>query len=357
MTTCFSPVCCRSLALLAGCLLTALTGCHAIDLYTVSAGGPVSAELSPPRELSMVSHPTYRIAPPDILQIDALRLVPRPPYRLEAHDVLIIRAIRTIPDQPIAGYHVVEGEGTVNLGPAYGSVRVLGLTIDEATAVVTQHLRKVLQQPIVSIQMARSAGAQEVTGAYFVRPDGTVNLRKYGLVHVAGKTVTETSRALEEHLSVYFDSPQVGVDVLRYASQKYYVVVAGAERGEIIRQFPIYGNETVLDAVGQLGGLSQVSSKTMWLSRATPGDMGVAETLPVDWEGIARGGSTETNYQIFPGDRLYIADDNVVAATNYIGKRTTPIQRLLSISSLGASMTRNLQQLGREYNRFRRGVF
>ena len=352
MTTRRSPIHHESLAVLTACLLAALTGCHAIDLYTPSVEAPVSPELTPPRELSMVSHPTYRVAPPDILQIEALRLVPRPPYRLEAHDVLMIRAVGTLLDHPIADYYLVEGDGTVNLGPAYGSVRVLGLTIDEATAAVTGHLRKLLTQPAVSIQLARSAGAQEITGAYIVRPDGTVNLRKYGLVHVAGKTVTETSRALEQHLSLYFDSPQVGVDVLQYASQKYYVVIAGAGMGESIRWFPIYGNETVLDAIGQLEGLSQVSSKTMWLSRAAPANMGVTQALPVDWEAIARGGSTDTNYQIFPGDRLYIVDDKIVAANTYIGKHTSPIERLLSISAQGTSATANLQQLGREYSRF-----
>ena len=45
------------------------------------------------------------------------------------------------------------------------------------------------------MQLARVSGAQPVTGQYLVGPDGTINLRQYGVVHVAGKTVTEARLA------------------------------------------------------------------------------------------------------------------------------------------------------------------
>ncbi len=339
--------------MLAVCLSATLMGCHAIDLYTPLLQAPVPSELAPPRELSKMSLPTYRIEPPDILQIEVLKLVPRPPYRIETYDVLQIRVLGTILDQPIDGYYLVEGEGIVSLGPAYGTVRVAGMTIDEATAEVTRHLHTVLQQPDVSIQLARSAGTQQITGAYVVQPDGTVNLRLYGAIHVAGKTVIEARQALEQQIAQYFDSPQVAVDVVGYNSKSYYVITAGAEIGESVRRFPISGNETVLDAIGQMQGLSRVSSKTMWVSRATPGGMGCEEVLPVDWVAVARGGVTDTNYQLLPGDRIYIVDDNLVAANNYLTQFTRPITRLLSITSLGASTIRNMQTLGRSYNKDR----
>ena len=59
------------------------------------------------------------------------------------------------------------------------------------------------------MQLARVAGAQPVTGQYLVGPDGTVNLRQYGVVHVAGKTVTEARLAIQKHLSQFLDSPEV----------------------------------------------------------------------------------------------------------------------------------------------------
>jgi polysaccharide biosynthesis/export protein len=124
--------------------------------------------------------------------------------------------------------------------------------------------------------------------------------------------------------------------------------------GDTILSLPITGNETVLDAVAQLEGLSRLSSKTMWLARATPGSMGCAEILPVDWEEITRGGMTDTNYQVLPGDRIYIVDDKLVSSNGYLAKFTTPIERLFNITSLGTSTVQNVQVLGRGYNQNRR---
>jgi hypothetical protein len=75
--------------------------------------------------------------------------------------------------------------------------------------------------------------------------------------------------------------------------------------------------------------------------------------LPIDWDSIVRGGSTETNYQIMPGDRVFIAEDDVVAFSNFLDKMIRPIERVLGVTSLGASTVRNVQTLGRNYNQQR----
>jgi hypothetical protein len=56
-----------------------------------------------------------------------------------------------------------------------------------------------------------------------------------------------------------------------------------------------------------------------------------------------------------PGDRIFIAEDNLVALTNFVNKVISPFERLAGVTSLTASMTRNLQTLGRGYNSRRRG--
>ena len=331
----------------------ALTGCHAIDFYTPPLQADLPAEATPPRELSMVSLPEYRLQPPDILRIELLKVVPRAPYRIAAYDILQIEVGGTMPEEPINGYFLVESEGIVTLGPAYGVVRVEGMTFDEATEAVTRQLRKLLQRPAVSLRLSRSAETQEITNSYLVQPDGSVNLRRYGMVRVAGKTITEARLAVQEQLSQYFDSPQVTIDIAHYVSQKYYVITAGAGMGENIQTFPITGRETVLDAIARLEGLKQVSSKTMWVAPPTPTEKGEDNVLPVDFVGITQG-LTATNYQLLPGDRLYIVDDNLVAGENYLTKVTQPIERLLNLSGLGTSTIMNMQTMGRGYNANRR---
>ena len=153
---------------------------------------------------NFVSEASYQVEPPDILMIEMLKLVPLPPYRIDIYDVLQIRVIGTLLDQPIDGFFLVEGEGIVTLGPAYGRVRVAGMTIEEAAAAITRKLSAVLSKPEVSVQLARTAGTRRSRGEYLVGPDGTINLRQYGSVHVAGKTVHRDSPRRCRSISVNF---------------------------------------------------------------------------------------------------------------------------------------------------------
>ncbi len=331
-----------------------LAGCRTINPYDPRLEPPLPEALQPGREMSKVSLPAYRIEPPDIISIEMLKLIPLPPYRAEIFDVLQIHAF-ALPDQPIDNYFIVEAEGTINLGPTYGSVRVAGMTIDEVKAALNKWLRQWLRDPQVSVQLARVSGAQPVTGQYLIGPDGTVNLRQYGVVHIAGKTVTEARIAIQEHLKQYLDSPELSVDVVAYNSKVYYVITQGAGVGDNVRRLPATGNECVLDAISQVGGLSQLSSKKIWIARPAPHTFGCQQILPIDWDAVTPGAQTATNYQLLPGDRLYIAEDELVTFTNVTGKVTAPIERLAGIIGLGDSTIRGFQTMGRNYNRSRNG--
>jgi polysaccharide export outer membrane protein len=263
---------------------------------------------TPPRELAMRPLPDYRIEPPDIIAIEMLKLVPRPPYRAEIFDVLQIRAY-TPPDfPPIDNYFMVQAEGKIDLGPPYGAVKVQGMTLDEIAAALNKWLRQWLVSPTPYVQLARVSGAQPVTGQYLVAPDGTINLRQYGKVLVMGKTVAEARRTIQEHLTQFLEGPDLSVDVAAYNSKVYYVVTQGGVAGDGVRRLPVTGNETVLDAISQINGLSALSSKKIWIARPSAADGEQGTILPVDYGAITSRGATATNYQLFPGDRLFIAD-------------------------------------------------
>jgi polysaccharide export outer membrane protein len=348
----------RLLALLAATALAA--GCHTIDFYEQDLHLPSETAVKPPKELNKVSLPMYRIEPPDILQVELFKLVPKPPYHLEIYDVLQIDVVGTLLDQPIMGQYLIEAEGVVDLGPAYGKVRVAGMTVDEATRAITIHLKKILRRPEVSVRLLRSTGLQPIgppDGQFIVGPDGTISLGVYGSVHVAGKTILEAKQVIEQHLSQYLDSPQVAVRVLAYNSKVYYIITEGAGQGDNVVRVPITGNETVLDAISNVGGLSQLSSKAMYIARPAPDDFHCEQVLPVDWLAISRGANTATNYQILPGDRLFIEQDTFVAWTNELAKVIGPFERLAAFGSLGASTVRTFQTLGRNFNRNRGGGF
>ncbi len=297
------------------------------------------------------------IQPPDVIQIEILMLIPKPPYRVEIFDVLQIRT-NALSDQPINDYYMVEAEGIINLGPTYGSVHVSGMTIDEIRTTLKNSLHQWRKDPSVSVQLARVSGAQPVTGQYLVGPDGTINLHQYGVVKIAGKTVTEARVAIQEHLKQFLDSPELSVSVVDYNSKVYYIITQGAGLGDNVRRLPITGNETVLDAISQVNGLSQLSKKKIWIARPVPHNVGCQQILPINWEAITNETKTKTatNYQLLPGDRLFVAEDELATFSEVMAKDTAPVERIPGIASTSGSTIPTLPTTGRHYNATRNGL-
>jgi polysaccharide biosynthesis/export protein len=333
-------------------LALAATGCQTFprpqrtvaQQATLDATCPPDGHPLPAKELAKVSLPPYVIEPPDILLVDALRVVPKPPFRVQSFDVLQVMVEGTLLDQPINGLFAVEPGGMVDLGPAYGKVAVGGLSLDEAQDAVFRHLKRVLREPQVSLTLAEAAGQQQVAGEHLVGPDGTINLGTYGSVPVTGLTLHEAKAAIEGHLSQFLEAPLVSVDVYSYNSKVYYVITEGAGYGDNVARFPITGNETVLDAIAGINGLSRLSSKDVWIARPAPSSMGCDQILPVDIEAIMKGGATATNYQLLPGDRVFIAQDHMVAFDSLVGRMTAPFERIFGFTLLGSS---TVQQINR----------
>lgn len=55
-----------------------------------------------------------------------------------------------------------------------------------------------------------------------------------------------------------------------------------------------------------------------------------------------------------PDDRVFIAENKMVALTNLVTMVTRPFDDLAGFTSLNTSMIRNFQTLGRNYNQNRR---
>jgi polysaccharide export outer membrane protein len=190
---------------------------------------------------------------------------------------------------------------------------------------------------------------QVVRGQHLVRPDGSISLGIYGSVVVGGMTLDQIKDVVYKQMSSRFDSGKapfqlkdLNVDVLAYNSKFYYVIADGAGYGAQVYRIPFTGNETVLDAFGQINGLPAVSSKqNIWIARR--GEQGSNRQLPVDWCGIAQRGDPSTNYQIMPGDRLYVKADKWITFDNGLGKRLAPIERVFGATLLGSQTINSIR--------------
>jgi polysaccharide export outer membrane protein len=288
--------------------------------------------------MNKITHQPYVIEPPDILILDAVRLVPKPPYVVQPLDVLIIRVTRTLPEAPIEGIYTVSPDGFINLGYNYGNFRVAGLTLDRIELGLRRSLARILKEPSVTLGLASFRGVQQIRGEHLVRQDGTISLGTYGCLNVTGLTIAQAKCAVERYLSQYLQEPEISLDVFAYNSKVYYVIADGGGYGQVIHRYPITGNETVLDAITLFGGLPpQASRKKIWVARPAPCDHECLQVLPVDWKAIVEGASTCTNYQLFPGDRIYIKADPLITIDNAIAKFLSPLERILGFALLTGS--------------------
>lgn len=330
---------------------------------------------SVPRELQKTTHPVYRVAAPDILLIEAVHNIRPAGDKLRTGDSIRIRLANPEPLSPavpgatpleeqarvsheienkfLGQLYLVQSDGSVNLGPVYGKVRVEGLSVEQAQEAIRNHLMSYakdakgkpvgIKDPQVSVTLPNVTGKQVITGQHLVRPDGSVALGVYGSVQVAGMTIAEVKTAIENHLARFIHEPEVSVDVGAYNSKVYYVITDGGGFGETVIRLPCTGNETVLDAIANIQGLSQVSSKKIWVARPSPAGSQVAQVFDVNWNEITREGITTTNYQLLPGDRIYIAADHMIALDNFLSKVISPFERIAGFILLGHGTVRSLQ--------------
>jgi polysaccharide export outer membrane protein len=181
---------------------------------------------------------------------------------------------------------------------------------------------------------------QPIRGQHLVRPDGRVSLGVYGEVYVAGLTIAQAKEAVVAVLSARLkevSDRNTNVDVIAYNSKKYYIITDGGGYGEQVYPFPITGNETVLDALSNIYGLPIVASKkNIWIARATPDGSPYPKILPVDWVAISQYGSAATNYQILPGDRIYVQAQGIITFTSKLARVLDPIDRFFGSVLLGS---------------------
>jgi polysaccharide biosynthesis/export protein len=136
-----------------------------------------------------------------------------------------------------------------------------------------------------------------------VLPDGTISLGRYGHLVVAGKTIDEIELQVRGLVQAQTRDPgPISVRLVSRQSKVFYVL------GEVNAPgaFPLSGREAVLDGILAAGGLNDRASRLdIVLVRPTPPDH-CRIVLPVCYREIVQLGDTATNYQLSPGDRIFV---------------------------------------------------
>jgi protein involved in polysaccharide export with SLBB domain len=136
-----------------------------------------------------------------------------------------------------------------------------------------------------------------------VLPDGSIDLGRHGRVVVAGHTLEGIEGIVKAAIAAQTkETPAITVRLVNRTSKVYYVL------GEVNAPgaYPLIGRETVLDGILTAGGLTDSAARgRVILARPTPAcDCRIV--LPVCYQEIVQLGDTTTNYQLAPGDRIFV---------------------------------------------------
>lgn len=192
-----------------------------------------------------------------------------PPHVLEPGDTVLIDPVNLQQDLQLPSDQTVLADGTVDLGP-YGRVVVAGSSLEQAESLIEQQIAQQIQSQAERCQPYRSESSD---------------------------TAAQTASLPDD-----FDSLAVNVRLLDPVHRFYVLGEVNAPGA-----YPLSGFETVLDAIVTAGGLTS-SADPCSILLARPSDpCECRTTLPVCYREIVQMGNASTNYQLQPGDRVFVA--------------------------------------------------
>jgi polysaccharide export outer membrane protein len=167
----------------------------------------------------------------------------------------------------------------------------------------------------------------EIARQVTVRPDGRISFDLIGDLAVQGKTVDEVRREVTARMAEFIVHPDVIVILSQSNSRKYFMF------GEIRRpgSYPLIGHVSALQALASAGGPTRFSNlDEARLVRPTEGQ---SLTYSVDFEEITKRGDATTDYELQPGDIVYVPP-NIFARIGYaLGVVLFPFQQIVGLGS------------------------
>jgi protein involved in polysaccharide export with SLBB domain len=157
-----------------------------------------------------------------------------------------------------------------------------------------------------------------------IRPDGRVSLQLVGEAELAGMTVTEATKKIEQLYSTELRSPRASIQVRVFATQKVFVT------GEVNRPgpFSMPGRMTVLDAISEAGGIKRTADEGLAvLIRKGPDGYPVGRRL----RPLRKGAPTsDAGILLLPFDVVMIPESKIARLDRWVDQH---IRQLIPVSA------------------------
>ncbi len=146
----------------------------------------------------------------------------------------------------------------------------------------------------------RVFGEQDLSGAYRVGSDGSIDFPLVGNMSMQDKTATEAAELLAQELKRYIKNPQVSIFVKEFNSKKVYVFGYVQKPGT----FNYEQGMNIIQAITLAGGFEKLANKeTSYVTRLVEGK---EQRLEVSIRHISEG--TSPNFTLEPGDIVYVPE-------------------------------------------------
>ena len=139
---------------------------------------------------------------------------------------------------------------------------------------------------------------------YTIGTDGRIDLGEYGNPRVEGKTLPEVIQLICDETGT--PTPQIRARVADFRSQ--YLLLFGEVNGSQ-RSVPYRGQETVLDLMHRVGGITLgAEPRDVYVVRSHLGDNQRPEVFHVDLQAIVLKNDAKTNIRLLPYDQVYVGE-------------------------------------------------
>lgn len=140
-----------------------------------------------------------------------------------------------------------------------------------------------------------------------IGPDGKINLPYMSQIKLAGLTVAEAEKIIEEKAKKYYKIPEMSLSVSSYGPRQIYVV--GEVRRNGVYSLPI-DNMNIFAAISSAGGITNRGRpKHIAIIRVVEGETYMTE---VNLDDFVKKQDSMQNIQLEDGDMIYVPQSNKI---------------------------------------------
>jgi polysaccharide export outer membrane protein len=288
-------------------MFVSLSGCSTLSSLGLPFGSTANKMLKSAQHIS--DAPAQAIQTPSELFKQPLET-----YLIEIGDTIFVETVSFDSTIRLPGDQIVKPDGTISIGE-FGSFDVVHKTIEqckiEIQSIIENSVRNELEQEYQ--EERRQADLEKLLLEEETPDRPKLEIEEEDTAEEEADKIAAEQRAearrereqrnnLERKIATRIKQNQISVRLVNWDSKRVYVL------GEVNSPgfFGYTGNQTVLDAIVEAGGLtSKANHHKIIVSRPTPcGSCRIV--MKVCYDQVVQLGDTSTNYQLLPGDRVFV---------------------------------------------------